>query len=73
MNCLGLLVRIVHPSHQGPIGVVGGHERCQDRSVMLQVINRPLSGLRQSYGPPGNRPFPAIMVLHDFGGSLVGL
>jgi acetyl esterase/lipase len=40
--------------------------------MMLQVVNRPLSGLGQSYGPPGDGPFPTIMVLHGSEGAWSG-
>lgn len=39
---------------------------------MLQVVNRPLSGLGQSYGPPGDGPFPTVMVLHGSEGAWSG-
>ena len=39
---------------------------------MLQVVNRPLSGLGQSYGPPGDGPFPSVMVLHGSEGAWSG-
>lgn len=39
---------------------------------MLQVVNRSLSGLGQSYRPPGNGPFPTVMVLHGSEGAWSG-
>ncbi|AMB47629.1 thioesterase [Methylobacterium sp. AMS5] len=40
--------------------------------MMLHVVNRPLSGLGQSYGPPGDGPFPTVMVLHGSEGAWSG-
>lgn len=39
---------------------------------MLRIVNRPLPGLGQSYGPPGDGPFPSVMVLHGSEGAWSG-
>jgi hypothetical protein len=39
---------------------------------MLTIVNRPLPGLGQSYGPPGEGPFPTVMVLHGSEGAWSG-
>lgn len=40
--------------------------------AMLGVVNRPLLGLGPSYGPPGEGPFPTVMVLHGSEGAWSG-
>jgi hypothetical protein len=39
---------------------------------MLKIVNRPLPGLGPSYGPPGEGPFPTVMVLHGSEGAWSG-
>lgn len=40
--------------------------------VMLRIINRPLPGLGHCYSPPGEGPFPTVMVLHGSEGAWSG-
>lgn len=40
--------------------------------MALEIINRPLSGWGTTYGPPGDGPFPTVMVLHGSEGAWSG-
>lgn len=39
---------------------------------MLRIVNRPLPGWGMTYGPPGDGPFPAVLVLHGSEGAWSG-
>lgn len=39
---------------------------------MLKIVNRHLPGLGPSYGPPGEGPFPTVLVLHGSEGAWSG-
>ncbi|SDN31779.1 BAAT / Acyl-CoA thioester hydrolase C terminal [Methylobacterium phyllostachyos] len=39
---------------------------------MLRIVNRPLAGWGMTYGPPGDGPFPTVMVLHGSEGAWSG-
>ena len=40
--------------------------------MSLQIVDRPLLGWGTTYGPPGDGPFPAVMVLHGSEGAWSG-
>ncbi len=40
--------------------------------MSLKIINRVISGWGSTYGPPGDGPFPAVMVLHGSEGAWSG-
>ena len=40
--------------------------------IELKIIMRPLAGWGVTYGPPGDGPFPAVMILHGSEGGWAG-
>lgn len=44
----------------------------QTWQVTLRIISRSLPGLGQAYSPPGEGPFPTVMVLHGSEGAWSG-
>lgn len=44
----------------------------QTWQVTLRIINRSLRGLGQAYSPPGDGPFPTVLVLHGSEGAWSG-
>lgn len=40
--------------------------------MSLSIVSRPLPGWGMTYGPPGDGPFPAVMVLHGSEGAWSG-
>ncbi len=45
---------------------------CELAEVSLSIISRPIPGWGMTYGPPGEGPFPGVMVLHGSEGAWSG-